>query len=1089
MSSVGQALGGIVGGAIGFFVGGPVGALRGAQIGIMAGGLIDPPDGPTINGPRLNDLNVQTATYGAFIPRAYGTVPIVGNVFWVQGDRLIEVKNTSTSGGKGGPQTTTNTWSYFASFAVGLADCSHTGPIDGVRRIWIAGQLWYDAGSDDLSAIIASNEKSDLFTLYLGTDTQDPDPLIQADRGVANTPAYRGRAYLVFDRLPLEKYNNSLAGAQVKAEVVASGTLSGWGLVDTKTDANTTTENFHAVPYCDDAAFYEWTIDAVSTFPAKSDFSIWRVDLLTGERAYVSRVSAAIEHNLGTVGSIGYAPIGYGDVNHLALCNLAPRGITILYPNESSVYSYPVSAGGSSFFISNYALVDNILAYTAGIGAFGANQRLIVHDLRNDVISEYAFPATVDSVLSVAISSGKIFVNTADTTAYIYVFDIATSAWVVNQTLESFTGVTGDSTQRFPWSGNPASEFLFFNVGGRLYRVNTIDYSLEFICLDFTVSYSGSPQSRLFYDASSELFFVRNLADGVPGTNYRGAFSINKITPAATTLSSIISAECLASNLLTSGDIDVTELTDDVRGYRVTQLGAIRGGIDPLRAAWPFDVVQHGYQIKFKRRGSASVATIPSTALDARAAGSAPGVQITDMREMDLMLPRRVDVSYLDATREYDNNTQLSPERTSADSANIRALELPIVFNAAEGAQKAEQLLYLYWMERYDVTLTLPPEYAALEPADVITVTSPGADYELRLVSTNTTPDGRIECRAKYNNAAIYTPVARGEEGQSTGSALTLDGPAVYNLLDIPLMRDDDDTAGFPVAMAGYLSGWPGGVLYRSDDSGQTWADLRAFSPGAVIGFATGTLAAHGGTVIDFASTLSVRLYAGTLSSVTQAQMFAGQNWFAYGAHGRWEIIAAANAVLQVDGSYLLSDFLRGQRGTEWATGLHAVNDRLVLLDANQLAFISVNASTIGASRDYRAITTGKTLDSDASLAFTYAGVNLECLSPVHLTGNRHPSTNDWTLTWTRRSRFDQWRDYVDTPLGEAAESYEIDIFSSGTYTTLKRTLTASTPTVAYTSAQQVTDFGSNQATLYVKVYQLSATVGRGYALTQSITR
>jgi hypothetical protein len=42
---------------------------------------------------------------------------------------------------------------------------------------------------------------------------------------------------------------------------------------------------------------------------------------------------------------------------------------------------------------------------------------------------------------------------------------------------------------------------------------------------------------------------------------------------------------------------------------------------------------------------------------------------------------------------------------------------------------------------------------------------------------------------------------------------------------------------------------------------------------------------------------------------------------------------------------------------------------------------------------------------------------------------------------------------------------------------------------VAYTSAQQVTDFGSNQAKLYVKVYQLTEHVGRGKPLTTSITR
>jgi hypothetical protein len=259
--------------------------------------------------------------------------------------------------------------------------------------------------------------------------------------------------------------------------------------------------------------------------------------------------------------------------------------------------------------------------------------------------------------------------------------------------------------------------------------------------------------------------------------------------------------------------------------------------------------------------------------------------------------------------------------------------------------------------------------------------------------------------------------------------------------------------------------------------------------PGTVIGYASGTLSAHGGTVLDKASTLSVKLFQGSLASVTEDQMFAGQNWFAYGADGRWEIIAAQNCVLQGDGSYVLSDFLRGQKGTEWATGTHITNDTLVLLDVDAMNFISVNSSTIGISRNYRGITVGATLDSDSDLAFAYNGVNLECLSPCELTGNRHPSTNDWTLTWTRRSRYGDWRDYIDAPLGEASESYVIEVYSSSAYSTLKRTLTATSATVSYTSAQQVTDFGSNQATLYLKIYQVSATVGNGYALTSSITR
>jgi hypothetical protein len=421
---------------------------------------------------------------------------------------------------------------------------------------------------------------------------------------------------------------------------------------------------------------------------------------------------------------------------------------------------------------------------------------------------------------------------------------------------------------------------------------------------------------------------------------------------------------------------------------------------------------------------------------------------------------------------------------------NSLSLDLPLVMNAAESKAVTTRLLYLAWLERYDVSFVLPPSYQHLEPADPITVETARGTLNLRLTSLHYLPDGRVECKAKYDAPAVYAQTGLADEGSSSGAGLTLAGPSIYVLLDIPLMEDSANTPGFPAAMTGYLAGWPGGVLYHSEDEGQTWSELAsAVSPGSSIGYATTTLAAHGGTDYDTASTLAVSMYQGSISSITEAQLFAGQNWFAYGADGRWEIIAARTATLQGDGSYILQDFLRGQQGTEWATGLHAANDILVRIDAATLAFINVNSAAIGSEKLYRGITSGKPLDSDGDLAFTYTGVNLECLSPVNLTGSRHPSTNDWTLLWTRRSRFAGWRDYVDAALGEAVESYEVDVFSDATYTTLKRTLTSATQTVAYTSAQQVTDFGSNQATLYLKIYQLSATVGRGYPLTQSITR
>jgi hypothetical protein len=58
----------------------------------------------------------------------------------------------------------------------------------------------------------------------------------------------------------------------------------------------------------------------------------------------------------------------------------------------------------------------------------------------------------------------------------------------------------------------------------------------------------------------------------------------------------------------------------------------------------------------------------------------------------------------------------------------------------------------------------------------------------------------------------------------------------------------------------------------------------------------------------------------------------------------------------------------------------------------------------------------------------------------------------------------------------EASEAYQIDILNSGT---AMRTLTANTPSVVYSAAPQVADFGAAQSSVRVRVYQISQTLGR----------
>lgn len=463
---------------------------------------------------------------------------------------------------------------------------------------------------------------------------------------------------------------------------------------------------------------------------------------------------------------------------------------------------------------------------------------------------------------------------------------------------------------------------------------------------------------------------------------------------------------------------------------------------------------------------------------------------ITNAREMDTVLPNRVNVTYLDVNREYDQNEQYA-QRMTKESVNTMSLDLAIVMNSTEAAQAAEVLLYMYWLERNDVSFSLPPTYNNLEPGDVVTINANEGTYQVRLTEVTYTPEGRLECKGKYSSAATYTSSASGGDGTAPDQTLAPDGNTELFLLDIPCLIDVYNTSGYVAAVTGYSSSWPGGVVYRSDDDGQTWTNLQGFTPsGSEMGYAINAIGSGRTDIFDSVNSLQVSLIQGDLSSETELNVLNGANWFAYGANGRWEIIGAKTVTLKSDGTYIFTDLLRGRKGTEWAMTTHVIGDQVVLLDSNSIAFISTNTSSIGVSRLYKGVTTEQALDEVSEESFAYQGVNLECLSPIYLNGNRS-NANNWVLTWVRRSRIDaEWRDYVDVSVGETAENYIVEFYSDATYTTLKHTsATLTSATYSYSSAQQTTDFGSNQATLYCKIYQVSSVVGRGYPLTASITR
>jgi len=177
--------------AIGTALGGPVGGAIGSVIGQAIDQKIFAP--AARNGPRLADLSVQSSSYGRTLPQIFGTMRVAGTVIWATD---LREDRQSVSQGKGRPKA--NIYTYSASFAVALSARRAVR----VGRIWADGKLLRGAAGDFKVATE--------FRFYPGTEDQPPDPLMRAAEGAAETPAYRGLCYAVFEDMALESFGNRI---------------------------------------------------------------------------------------------------------------------------------------------------------------------------------------------------------------------------------------------------------------------------------------------------------------------------------------------------------------------------------------------------------------------------------------------------------------------------------------------------------------------------------------------------------------------------------------------------------------------------------------------------------------------------------------------------------------------------------------------------------------------------------------------------------------------------------------------------------------------------------------------------------------
>lgn len=190
---------GLVGSAMG------VGPLGGMVFGLV-GSLIDKmlfSKTQHIEGPKLDSLSVTSSTEGMSVTRTAGIYRVSPQLIWATNlEETTSTQSQGKGGMMGGGSAETTTYNYFGNFAVALGE----GRIDGIGKVWADGKI-VDMDEYD-------------WRLYRGSESQNADPLItqkETESGKWKTvPAFRGTAYIVFERMPLEKFGNRIPNLSVE---------------------------------------------------------------------------------------------------------------------------------------------------------------------------------------------------------------------------------------------------------------------------------------------------------------------------------------------------------------------------------------------------------------------------------------------------------------------------------------------------------------------------------------------------------------------------------------------------------------------------------------------------------------------------------------------------------------------------------------------------------------------------------------------------------------------------------------------------------------------------------------------------------
>lgn len=537
--------------------------------------------------------------------------------------------------------------------------------------------------------------------------------------------------------------------------------------------------------------------------------------------------------------------------------------------------------------------------------------------------------------------------------------------------------------------------------------------------------------------------------------------------------------------------LDVSDLVGtSVNGVIAGQVQPVRQVLQQLATGYYFDRVESGGLIKYVDRGQASVVAIPFADLGVGVDGAAEEPLTVEIGN-DLEVPNEWVCKFISRRgNRYEPGAQHS-DRLTTDARGVQTVSLGIAFRENEAKGRAQSFALDAAVARTNFSFALGLKYAYLEPTDVVTLTArSGTTYRARIGEVSEA-QGVLQCKAVLDD-----PYALRAEGVTVSDESPMDiaapGETSMVLLDIAALQPSEVTSlGHLVAATG-TGTWSGASIRRSIDGADFSSIAATVTDSAVAGTATSALSANPPLHReDLYGSLTVRVI-GNLSSSTRSAMQADRTINVLAVEtssGFWEVIRFRTATLTgTDGDfnlYTLSGLQRGRRGSESLVGLHTSGDRVVLLRASQgLRNVSTELASINLTRYWRGVTLGRSIGSATTVEFADTGVREKPFAPAYLRVARDGSNNATVTLQPRTRAFGRYGGPGGSVIPASdADSFSIDVYADDTFTTVVRTLAGAQAGISYSAANQTSDGLTPGDPLNLRAYQVSTTVGRGYAL------